>query len=92
MYLLYIPHYSKPCGSTLYIPHSARHSAPYRLYYAYFAIMSHWTNYAVHTVSHITACQPCTIIYHDTHSVLYRMGFVYAAARYIIYILYYTLH
>ena len=60
----------------------------YRLYYAYFATMPCWTNYAVHTVSHIIACQACTI-YRDTHHVLYRMSFAYPAARYIIYILYF---
>ena len=88
MYSLYIYHAIVNHAEVHYIPQLTRHSIQYRLYYAYFAMMPCWTNCAVHTVSHIIACQACTI-YRDTHHVLYRMSFAYPAARYIIYILYF---
>ena len=87
MYLLYIYNAIVNHTEVHYILKFTRHSIQYRLYYAYFATMPCWTNYAVHTVSHILACQACTI-YRDTHHVLCRMSFAYPAARYIIYILY----
>ena len=87
MYLLYIYHARVNHTEVHYILQFTRHSIQYRLYYAYFVTMPCWTNYAVHTVSHIIACQACTI-YRDTHHVLYRMSCVYPAACYIIYILY----